>query len=479
MPKYILKKLYKFLFIFVMFFSYLKGVSAANWYYKSITNLEDPNVNLFSKCNADNGCVPLCIYSTYDESLSGNKYGDEVALIGYFYDGDHKWQIAYFNENSSTSSSARLRTLYYSDDTFIPKTNIYWKDIEMNWNNSAGYERLDNSFSCPGILYTDSGTIKSGNELCFGDAINDYSCEKIGGGLSVDFDSDDKLLLTYSFANDNFRNVMNEVITKLEVHDTDIPNYQLLASVDSDFNYNSNLTEENCKYFKENFEKVDSYSSKLVTEENVKKYIDSNINHEIKYEAQIFEVRFPHAYTFDNLSKMLDTDENGNFRNIGGNEKNFSNVNKLFYDRLVDIMDKGARACNDNYGTNINFQRDQMYDSMKTKYEDILKPDISIDFDSEYDCGILNGISDIISTGYFIIEILSIVILIAFSVLDYAKIILNGDADQMKKSNGNLFKRIIIVAIIFLLPAILNFTLRLFKIEGFNSENPLCIEIKK
>ena len=99
----------------------------------------------------------------------------------------------------------------------------------------------------------------------------------------------------------------------------------------------------------------------------------------------------------------------------------------------------------------------------------------------ELDCENLfaGGLAELISNAYFLIEIAAVAIFIILTALDYAKAILNGEADEIKKVNQKLIKRIIIIFVIFLLPAIINFILRLFNIEGFNSENPLCVKIKK
>ena len=48
----------------------------------------------------------------------------------------------------------------------------------------------------------------------------------------------------------------------------------------------------------------------------------------------------------------------------------------------------------------------------------------------------------------------------------------------MKKTNKRLATRLIVMIVILLLPALINFVLGVFNIEGFNSENPLCVEIK-
>ena len=97
----------------------------------------------------------------------------------------------------------------------------------------------------------------------------------------------------------------------------------------------------------------------------------------------------------------------------------------------------------------------------------------------ELDCDTLFAdMADIIKDAYFILEIISILIVVIRTALDYSKVFLSDDKDQLKKANDKLIKRIVILIIILLLPALVNLFLRIFKIEGFNSENPLCIKIK-
>ena len=97
----------------------------------------------------------------------------------------------------------------------------------------------------------------------------------------------------------------------------------------------------------------------------------------------------------------------------------------------------------------------------------------------KFDCDTLFGgdIAKIISGAYFLIEMVALALLIVFTVIDYAKAILNGEADEVKKCNQKLIKRLIIVVVLFLLPAIINTVLGIFHIEGFNSDHPLCIDI--
>ena len=85
-------------------------------------------------------------------------------------------------------------------------------------------------------------------------------------------------------------------------------------------------------------------------------------------------------------------------------------------------------------------------------------------------------------------EIIALILLVGLTVLDYAKVIMSGEQDEMKKSNKRLLTRIIIAALILLLPMLIKLILGVFHIEGIGSGdptdpnspnyNPLCVEIK-
>jgi len=66
------------------------------------------------------------------------------------------------------------------------------------------------------------------------------------------------------------------------------------------------------------------------------------------------------------------------------------------------------------------------------------------------------------------------VILIILSVLDYIKAIGNDSDDEMKKATSKFFQRLIVAAIIFTIPFILEFILKIFHLPGLDNKNPFC-----
>ena len=480
------KRVFRVLFIVAIFFACLKGVKADSSWYSDLV----ADISLYSHCSGRN-CIPLCIYSdkkTGYFGIGGTSYV-EKALIGYSVDQEsYKWEINFLHDNAFAADN--LEFVYGLN---LPKNNILWSGETQTWENSEGYKNLTERFVCPGHLYiNDNEKDKSSEKLCFD--LSDISANEENGSFSskcelnkfavsspASLESGDfnftHLVLTYSFIGDNYTNVVNDTVSETMAELNKTPDYSLLSIADSEFSYSDSLTEENCLYLGKKLSNVSAYSTRIITLENEQSFIKNNINPILKSKATSYGVKYPERYDFDILSKAM-TKLDGTFRNLGEPSVSFSELYTVYPKRMASIVSKAASTCNATYNMSIKYDENEIRESFIDKHTKLNEID-NIRFDDEYDCGFLSSIEGIISTGYFIIELLSIVILFVFTVLDYAKVILNGDADQMKKSNGNLFKRIIIVVVIFLLPAILNVALKLFKIEGFNSEHPLCVEIKK
>lgn len=104
-----------------------------------------------------------------------------------------------------------------------------------------------------------------------------------------------------------------------------------------------------------------------------------------------------------------------------------------------------------------------------------------VDLDKKFDCSSVftDDIVDLIRGAYFLIEIASIILVVVLSILNYATVVLDSEQDEMKKANKKLKTRLILLVVLLLLPVLVNTTLKLFNIEGFDSENPLCIKISE
>lgn len=67
-------------------------------------------------------------------------------------------------------------------------------------------------------------------------------------------------------------------------------------------------------------------------------------------------------------------------------------------------------------------------------------------------------------------------LLIILSILDFIKAIASESDDEMKKVTTRFTKRLIAAALIFIIPFILDFILKMFNIPGLNAENPFCAD---
>lgn len=66
-------------------------------------------------------------------------------------------------------------------------------------------------------------------------------------------------------------------------------------------------------------------------------------------------------------------------------------------------------------------------------------------------------------------------ILIILSVMDFIKAITQEDDSKMKDAQKRFIHRLIAIALLFVIPFLLNFVLRIFNIPGLDAKNPFCI----
>lgn len=73
-----------------------------------------------------------------------------------------------------------------------------------------------------------------------------------------------------------------------------------------------------------------------------------------------------------------------------------------------------------------------------------------------------------------IVKIAGLVLTIILGMIDFFKGVASEDADAMKKVTKNFSRRLIAVALLFLLPVIIEFILNIVNIAGVDANNPLC-----
>lgn len=484
--------------LFTVFFTCINMVNAKSNF------IDKQTTNLYENCNESNKCIPLCVYNANpNDGDDISKNNSEIAYIGYYY-SEHSWELGVFYYDR----------LLYTKSTILPSTDIYWSDYidyekekHIPWgkvvlDNEDGmtswkpYEKLKNEFKCPSYFtYDVSGT---STELCLSNSIN--TCKKqddfLGTATGTKFKKDRSL--KSSFAED-VGNVINDTYNKLFIFGADSNDIayvdphmdkkiDFLLTADSSFkkNYDTNKSgQENlknyCPILAENLKDEDKYFSSLTT--NVTDYRDM-LNKQLQESATTLGVRNKEIYTDETLSSLLtlvDSSGNKKYRKImdeATGQTYIEKLHSLYAQNTIKSLNYARETCNAIPGNNIQYDETKLKNMLTTNYETTVYENVRLDTDSTFDCGTLGELADLVKTGYFIIEIVALVILVVFTVLDYAKVILSGEQDQMKKTNKRLATRLIVMVVILLLPALINFVLGVFNIEGFNSENPLCVEIK-
>ena len=503
------KKMLKIIPLFIMFFTCINIVNAVG------INKEIETTELYKKCDGTKDCLILCIYNddTPDDQKYKNLNNSEKAYIGYYgWDGNgiNTWEIGVIRPTAEK--------LYTFASPILPYTNIFWggysKNTNATWDKAAiedgnilvkPYDKLNNSFECPKYINFDQSGWDA--ELCFSNVSGKCDDHTDGG---TDFSKEKDNSLKYNFLEKELIPIINDTYNELYIFDSttsaminnpkkypsdaetigklENAKIQFLSDVDPDLKkiYNPNKTaQENatnyCSILSEKLKDEKAYSETLYGKIN--DYTDM-INEQLAKSATNYNAMNKNVFTLESLNSILTyRDSSGNLQQklIKDPETNTKLLDKLdgIYSQNVDSSIKYiTNICNNMTETNVEYDGETLREDLKDKFTTTLYEKIQLDTKTQFSCGTLGDLADLVKTGYFIIEMVALVILVVFTVLDYAKVILSGEQDEMKKTNKRLATRLIIMVVLLLLPALINFVLGVFNIEGFNSENPLCVEIK-
>lgn len=467
--------------------------------------------NLFDKCTLENKCIPICIYG-YE-----NDNGEVIdnAYIGYYYDNaknsvsptDYIWELGHYYPTQVFGDKP-----YYSGD--LVGNRIGWKDTDCDiiakWAKNQDekkygyndYTKLVDRFKCPAFFgaanYDSDDTLYRGSDeypIAFSN-----SCS-LGSKLTYSFAEELATVLDLTYYNMNIDkyHTPNDTVYGTDAVMTDFPDtndLEILSLHDSEIKYNSSLSfDENlkngkiCEYLSK--KNSSSYTEELISQGSVNYLYGNNISEKFKFIASKIGARNISLYDdYSTIKFLVDDKQNVSIKNQGKYFTNKYGVTMDYnYDRLDPIVTVSLKRALDNViercnviepSLNIELNTEEISDNYTKQVEISIHKNEMIDLESTFDCGTFfsGNLAKMIKNAYFIIEIGSLLIFIALSILDYAKVILNGDQDEMKKTNKNTIIRLIIVVSLFLLPAIINFVLGIFNIEGFDSEHPLCVEIK-
>ena len=135
-------------------------------------------------------------------------------------------------------------------------------------------------------------------------------------------------------------------------------------------------------------------------------------------------------------------------------------------------------------GSNVNQAETNLGVSEETLKDEYLgfKADIDLDFDTTKGCeSYLGNPKDsankppayYLQFAFNLIKYIALILLLVLTIIEYAKAIASSNQDAIKKATMNTIKRIIIAAIIFVLPMLIEF---LFKILGIYSSTTCGIK---
>lgn len=430
-------------------------------------------------------------HMTMDKDISGTTIGPETIYV-------HEWK----------SIGVALPQTYYGASTNGDKNQDWQKDTQS-------YRNLYDSFVCPQYSYYDeSATVKSSTakgcdnnfcdntmELCFAD--DTTSCSTRNEENYTTFNNANSLAFSFSeqlnSVLENMKNKINnmsdeEVLRPYGLPESEANSEEFLENIcellnQSQVNYQFS---EGTDHEKEiNRLIIDSYTEleRGRTLGSSNKCGDgSNVTNVEEFEKCLKENNTiipsyfnKEIYNFNDLSKLLVNGAGKEYKNVTYNNESMSEkfndiVNNVYINRVKSATSSYQKQCEEKHGRKYALDVDQLGEDIKVSIDKIVTK-YNIDL-GDLNCdNIFADFADTIKTAYFFLEIGAIILAIALTALDYAKVILSDNQDEMKKTNQKLFKRLILVMVLFLLPAIINMTLRVFKIEGFDSKQPLCINV--
>lgn len=470
----------------------------------------------------------------------GTSTNDIWDIITYnFNGGNYKWGM-YTATTASSSGNGYdgLRIDSWHNRTSLSQDSIYYgKPVDDDqddpedepWNKDiSSYKLMTNSFVCPKYAMNDDAEEVGGKpdymEICYAD--NNESIE-----ACIDSRNESKKThyeyanpLTYSFAAElyhvlEFAKTGMEKMTDEELVSPylNMSKYQRtqieekICSIAKDEKIEEVMNPDRDQYsailnnlFSASFDEMaDSYGEgKNGSDLNGSAYVRYMKNYNM-----ISGLNGKEIYTAEFLDKILTTGEGTDksidikHYDINGNEYSlkemYSEISMDKYsEKLTDAIIEYEKKCQEKINKqaeenpefdengnkiepqNVVHNKQELQNKIYNRIGTIKKENINVDITGTLDCdSLFADIATEIKTAYFFLEVLSIVLIVALSALEYAKIILNDNQDEFKKANKKLSRRLILLVTLFLLPAIINIVLRWFKIEGFNSENPLCVNV--
>lgn len=413
------------------------------------------------------GCGPNNMGSGRTQCGQNN---ETFSAITFDQNNENKWNIQmnlYLAAEYNTTANSIYK--YTWNNTFgnvIPYSGIYFENPNKNgkvnevWKDTTAYKNLQTSFNCPKYMYYDqtidsySADYKKNNmELCY--ANDKEKCKTRNETNKTTFENANKLKYSFVEELNDVLTYTNDDIMLTKPEDMLLKYYDSEESICTAFNLDrdnfTNGYDVNYPAFlKQSFEKytVESPNKFIYNHEEISKLLGSD-NLNLTYESIPLKAKYD-AIKENYVNKMRESIK--------------------YYSEKCEVPEDVSEIIANEVSEDLTEKIDKL-DKSVVEYENIDREAL--------DCeNLFAGIADLLKTAYFLIEIGSILIVVILSVIDYAKVFLADNQDAMKKANQHLMKRIIILVVIFLLPALVNLTLKIFKIKGFDTDTPLCVEIK-
>lgn len=367
--------------------------------------------------------------------------------------------------------SISLPAVFFENPTNNDKNQL-WQTDEQS------YIDLNESFICPKYVYYDKSNayvIKGNNmELCY--ANREGKCETRNEKVT-EFKEPD--VLTYSFV-EELDKVLDHVSTDIE-SDSDM---NILKPYTDESLSGQEFKDNVCSLMKSNSlgTNMNALEANIVNETFLEKDLNKRFSNAINLvNSNSYNLKF---YNYKSLTTLMLDDKSIDPKNLKYNnnslKEKYQNVLKYHSEQIIEAVERYKTECEAGAEGTITLDTESLKEKINKELDKIVVNYQEINLEPLNCDNLFADFADVIKTAYFLIEIGALVLVIVLSVLEYAKIILADGQDEMKKANQKLIKRLIVLVVIFLLPALVNLILTVFKIEGFNSDNPLCIkEINK
>lgn len=115
-------------------------------------------------------------------------------------------------------------------------------------------------------------------------------------------------------------------------------------------------------------------------------------------------------------------------------------------------------------------------DGKKSNLDDNKNNDNTDNDQVENSCdGLLGSFKDDLDAILDAIRIIGPIMVVVFSTIEYLKVIFDKDADAIKKANSRLIKRLILVAVLFLLPSLIEIFLDILN-QSLNTNYTNCVK---